>query len=275
MSRHADDMMSLVRSAWTTQGFGYTPLAPACLSCLLEAGRYDDLTTLLALKRHRFWPDERFAAEALLRQGRSEEAMAFAEDMRSEAGGGSYRHEIARFCERVLLDLGRAEEAYRRFALPMATGSTYLATWRALTKRYPDRPKRDVLADLIETHGEKGKWFAAAKTAGCFDIALDCAGAYDADPRTLIRAARDFAEKEPRFAANVALRAVSQLLAGRGYETGPGDAADAVQYLRHAARRIDCEGWAIEAVERMAADGGPIGAPMLPAMRRALKGGDA
>jgi tetratricopeptide (TPR) repeat protein len=268
-------MMCLVRSAWTAEGFGYTPLAPACLSCLLEADRYNDLTALLSLKRHRFWPDERFAAEALLRRGRSEEALAFAEGLLAEERGSTYRHEIASFCEHVLLDLGRAEEAYRHFALPMAAGATYLATWRALTKRYPDRPTQDVLADLIETRGEKGKWFAAAKTAGCFDIALDCASAYDADPRTLIRAARDFVEEEPSFATNVALRAIALLLGGRGYDIVPGDAADAVEYLRSAARVTDCEAWAIETVERMAEDSGPAGAPMLPALQSALKRGDA
>lgn len=81
--------MSLVRSAWTAEGFGYTPLAPACLSCLLEADRYNDLTALLSLKRHRFWPDERFAIEALLRQGRSEEALASAGYRRYGVGYGS------------------------------------------------------------------------------------------------------------------------------------------------------------------------------------------
>ncbi|MEE4277124.1 MAG: hypothetical protein V2I82_01505, partial [Halieaceae bacterium] len=268
MNHVADDTIGVVRSAWTAAGFAYTALAPVCLSCLLEAGRYDDLNELLALKRNRFWPDERFAAEALLRQGKPEEALAFAEAVLREAPNGHYGCQIAQFCERVLIGLGRTEEAYRRYALPTATGSTYLATWRALCKRYPDRPKHAVLADLIEAHGEKGKWFAAAKTAGCLDIALDCAGADDADPRTLIRAARDFAEKEPRFAANVALRAISQLLAGRGYDTVPDDAADAVQYLREAARRIDGEAWAVEAVERMMAESGPFGEPFLPALRR-------
>lgn len=270
MNRHADDTMGVVRAAWTADGFAYTALAPVCLSCLLDAGRYADLTALLGLKRTRFWADDRFAAEALLAQGKPEDALAFAEGMLAEAPNGPYRLQVARFCERVLLELGRAQDAYHRYAPPMATGSTYLATWRALTRRYPDRAQHEVLADLIAAHGEKGKWFAAAKTAGRLDIALDCAGAYDADPRTLIRAARDFGEKEPRFAANVALRAIAQLLAGRGYETGPTDATDAVGHLRDAAERLGCEAWAVEAVERMLADSGPAGAPLQPAFRRAL-----
>ena len=47
--------------------------------------------------------------------------------------------------------------------------------------------------DLIETRGERGKWFAAAKDAGLLDVALLCARDYAAAPATLVRAARDFA----------------------------------------------------------------------------------
>ena len=43
MNRLADDTIGVVRSAWTAEGFAYAALAPVCLSCLLEAGRYDDL----------------------------------------------------------------------------------------------------------------------------------------------------------------------------------------------------------------------------------------
>jgi hypothetical protein len=80
--------------------------------------------------------------------------------------------------------------------------------WRDLVKRYPDLDARRILEDLIETQGSKGKWFAAAKTAKYLNIALDCAAQPDAAPATLIRAARDFAIKEPAFAAQVALHAI-------------------------------------------------------------------
>jgi hypothetical protein len=46
----------------------------------------------------------------------------------------------------------------------------------------------------------RGKWFAAAKDAGFLDVALLCARDYAAEPATLVRAARDFADKEPKFA---------------------------------------------------------------------------
>jgi len=113
----------------------------------------------------------------------------------------------------VLIKSGRANEAYRRYGLTAATGPTYLAVYRATVKRYPERDRRQVLLDLIETRGERGKWFAAAKDAGFLDVALGCA---PAKPATLVRAARDFAAKEPKFAAEIGLLALERLLNGGG-----------------------------------------------------------
>ena len=60
-----------------------------------------------------------------------------------------------------------------------------------------------MLLDLIEMRGERGKWFAGVKDARFLDVALLCARDYAAEPATLVRAARDFAAKEPRFAAQI------------------------------------------------------------------------
>jgi hypothetical protein len=49
------------------------------LSCLLKGGRYDELQELLATRRMKFWSWHRFGAEALVRQGLWEAAIAFAE----------------------------------------------------------------------------------------------------------------------------------------------------------------------------------------------------
>jgi hypothetical protein len=81
---------------------------------------------------------------------------------------------------------------------------TYLAIFRDTVKRYPDRDRRQVLLDLIETRAETGKWFAAAK-----DVALLCARDHAAEPATLVRAARDFAAKEPKFAAEIRIISVT------------------------------------------------------------------
>jgi hypothetical protein len=87
----------------------------------------------------------------------------------------------------VLIKFGRADDAYFRYGLKTATGPTYLAIFRDTVKRYPDRDRRQVLLDLIEMRGERGKWFAAVKDAGFLDVALLCARNYAAEPATLVR----------------------------------------------------------------------------------------
>ena len=96
--------------------------------------------------------------------------------------------------------------------------NTYLSVFGATVRKYPELDPRQVLIDLIEARGERGKWFAAAKSCGFLDVALDCARRGTTEPATLLRAARDFVESEPRFAAQIALQAITDLLAGKGYE---------------------------------------------------------
>ncbi len=212
----ADRLLPMVRAAWSDDNrYQYVTGSTACLSCLLEAGRYHELNELLALRSHPFWPFDRFGAEALARQGLADAAVGYAEARRKN---GYDDASIASFCERVLLDAGRREEAYREYGLYAAHANTYLTAFRATSRKYPEREPRQVLIDLIEARGDQGKWFAAAKSAGFLDIALDCARLGTTEPATLLRAARDFTDSEPRFSAQVALQAVSELLAGKGYE---------------------------------------------------------
>ena len=100
-------------------------------------------------------------------------AIAYADTCRGPHGNDDWR--IDRFCEDVLIKSGRTEEAYRRYGLKTVTGPTYLSIYRETLKRYPDRDRRQVLLDLIEARGQRGKCFAAAKDAGFLDIALVCA----------------------------------------------------------------------------------------------------
>jgi hypothetical protein len=245
----------MIRHAWSDwERFSYVRTSTLTLSCLLEAERYVELTEVLALQKMRSWSDERFAAQALLRQGREDEALAFAQAM-LDASRQSYHHtEICQFCEDVLVRKGKEDDAYRRFGLPTASGNTYLSMWRSLFKRYPDRDPRGILNDLMDLYEAKGKWFATAKTAGFLDIALDCAADTAVEPATLIRAARDFTTKDPTFAANVALQAIAHLLAGRGYEANPFDLDTAASYLLAATTKLDQVGWALQALRRLEAN---------------------
>ena len=74
---HADRDLDLIRNAWADHArFTHIATATLTLSCLLEAGRHEELLALLAVKKTRLWFDEKFAAEALLRQGREDAALA-------------------------------------------------------------------------------------------------------------------------------------------------------------------------------------------------------
>jgi hypothetical protein len=103
------------------------------------------------------------------------------------------------------------------------TLTTYCAT-HARASKYPDKPASVVLADLVRhTLGEEGKWFATAKDAKLFDEAVALANARPCDPKTLTRAARDFARTNPAFAVEAGLAALRWFVRGYGYEVAPLD----------------------------------------------------
>lgn len=247
MNAYADLLLPILRRVWhaePTDHYVQVTGDTICLSCLLEAGRYEELLDLLTYARIRFWSDQRFGAEALARQGQYDAALAFADACR-RASTQRYDHqEIGRFCERILLQAGREEEAYRRYGPHVGAGSTYVGIYRDTLRRYPGREPRQVLLDLIEARGAKGKWFAAAKSAGFLDIALDCARSFDAEPATLVRAARDFAGKNAEFSTQVALCALWGLLHGAGYDPDPAHVRAAYDHLMAGALRIGAEAWA-------------------------------
>jgi hypothetical protein len=253
INEYADRLIGMIRRAWADhETFQHVTGTSICLSCLLEAGRYAELQELLATRRMKFWSWHRFGAEALVRQGLWEAAIEYAEGVRSGTTSGHREISIDRFCEDLLIRHGRSDEAYRRYGLRAVSGTTNLAIYRSLVRVYPERDHRQMLLDLIETHGDKGKWFAAAKDAGFFDIALDCAAVHNADPSTLIRAARDFSGKEPKFAATVALLAVTHLLEGGGYDPPVSEVNEAIKHLFAAAQRIGAVGWARQELGRSA-----------------------
>lgn len=255
MNLHADRDLDMIEAAWSNHAsFIHVPTSKLTLSCLLEAGRYDELLALLQRQKTHLWFDEKFGAEALLRQGRENEALFYAEALLAGDRRPWGYQDIAQFCSRILVGQGREEEAYRRFGLPSASGNTYLAMWRDLVKRYPDLDARRILEDLMGTQGSKGKWFAAAKTAKYLDLALDCAAHSDAAPATLIRAARDFVIKEPAFAAQVGLHAIAHLLAGRAYEPSPLDIDEAVTYVMAASARVGQRDAALRELHRLASN---------------------
>lgn len=232
----ADELMPTLKSCWTDPNPGnYFHGTTACLSCLLVAGRYQDLLDLLALDRKPFWHYRRYGVEALLAMGKKSEALKYAEGSR---GLNQPNSAIDQACEEILISSGLHDEAYRRYGLRAAQGNSYLARFRALAKRYPMMAPAEILVDLIKTTpGEEGKWFATAKELKLYELALQLADQSPCEPKTLARAARDFLESEPVFALGAALAALRWLNEGWGYEVTGTDVIDAYDLALEAAAR--------------------------------------
>src|SRR5207247_7147925 len=105
------------------------------------------------------------------------------------------------------------------------------------TSKYPQVEPKAILADLVDgTSGDEGKWFVAAKSGGLLAEAAELARTSPCDPKTLTRAARDFAASEPEFARLVGLAALQWLLCGYGYELTAQGVVDALNHTLEAAR---------------------------------------
>ncbi len=232
-------------SAWADRLVGVTRMAlspdknlrghfhgtSACLSALFTAGRYDEVIDLV--KADVFWPYKRWAVKALSAQGKKAEAIRYAEGCRSPLANA---YDIDGLCEEILLSSGLVDEAYARYGLSANRAGTYLAWFRAVARKYPQKKPAEILADLVEhTPGDEGKWFAAAKDARLFDEAIALANRTPCAPQTLTRAARDFADKHPPFAIEAGMAALHWLVEGYGYEVTGLDVLNAYTFTMQAA----------------------------------------
>jgi hypothetical protein len=235
--RWADELVSTLRACWADPNpGGYFHGATAVLSCLLVAGRYQELLDLLELPRYPSWHYRRYGVEALLALGRKADAVQYAEASR---GLNQPDAVIDQACETILISSGLHEEAYQRYGLGAAVGNSFLARFRAVAKRYPMKDPSQILADLIATTpGEEGKWFAAAKELKLYDLALELANRTPCDPKTLTRAARDYLDTEPAFALGSAMAALHWLSEGWGYEVTSADVVEAYDRAMDAAARL-------------------------------------
>jgi hypothetical protein len=221
----------------------------ACLSALYRAERYDELIDLLRVDT--LWDYKQWAVRALAAKGQKAEALRYAESCRSP-----YASDFAvdATCEEILLSSGLVDEAYARYGVRANRGGTYLATFRALAKRYPHKAPSEILADLVKTTpGDEGKWFAAAKEAGLYDEALALARRTPCDPKTLARAARDFAEDRPAFAVEAGMLSLEWLVQGYGYEITGSDVWDAYRATLAAADRLGTQAQVKDRVRKLVA----------------------
>jgi hypothetical protein len=254
IERLADDWGELcgskeVAAAWaerlldgTRQALGPDPSqrgfyhgTSACLGALYRAERYQEIVELVAGDRI-IWPYKRWAVKALAAMGKKAEAIRYAEACR---GPWTSEIDVDALCEGILLSSGLVDDAYQRYGLRANRGGTYLATFRAVAKKYPDRKPSEILADLVKsTPGDEGKWFAAAKEAGLLADALALARRTPCDPKTLTRAARDHADAQPAFAAEAGLLALYWLVQDHGYDITGADVWAAYSCTLKAAERI-------------------------------------
>jgi tetratricopeptide (TPR) repeat protein len=235
-SQAADDFLPVVRLSWSPEHRGYYRGTTPCLSCLLAAGRHQELLDLIETAPFLCWHYRRYGVRALAAQGRTDEAIRYAEQSLGLNDGPS---DMARTCEEILLAAGRGEEAYRRFAYTANRAGSHLATFRAIRKKYPDKAPRAILDDLIaQTPGDEGKWFATAKTLGLLDLALELARRSPVDIGTLLRAARDHLDREPAFTLETATTALGWMAAGHFYELRAGDVWQAMGYALRAAEAL-------------------------------------
>ncbi len=223
----ADEFLPAVEQVWHPQasGHGFFKGTSACLASLYAAGRHEQLLNLLEQAPYKYWHDRCWGVRALVAMGKKNEALRYAEEFK---GLNTPPVLVALTCEEILLSSGLYEEAYRRYALQANQGTSNLATFRVIAKKYPHKPAAEILHDLVaSTPGAEGKWFAAAKEAGLFDFAIKLVTNSPTDPRTLIRAAKDYCIDRPDFAIAAGLAALRWISLGHGYEITAQDILDA------------------------------------------------
>ncbi len=235
-SRSADDFLPALRLSWSPEHRGYFKGTRACLSCLPEAGRHHELLDLIETAPSIWWHYRRCGVRALATQGRTDEAIRYAEQ---SLGLNDSPAAMVQACEEVLLTAGRREEAYGRYAIAASQAGTPLDTCRAIQKKYPQKDPRAILDDLItSTPEDRGRWFATAKTLGFLDLAAELARGSPVDIGTLLRAARDHLDSEPAFALDCATAALQWMAQGRFYELKAGDVWQAQSHALRAAETV-------------------------------------
>jgi hypothetical protein len=250
----ADRFIEGVRLMWNPDfpPGGYFKGTTVCLSALHAAGRHDELLDLLELAPHKFWHYRKWGARSLVAMGRTDAAIQYAEDTRGLNQGDG---EISLACEDMLLSNGMWKEAYDRYAPEANRRGTYLATFQAIAKKYPQVDSAVMLQDLIDgTPGDEGKWFAAAKTAGLLELAVQLADQGPCDPKTLTRAARDHISSNTNFARSVSLSGLKWMLRGYGYELTTVDVLTAIDLALEAAGNGESESETVQRIRELADD---------------------
>ncbi len=235
-SEWADRLLDLTRKVLSPDGNvrNYFHGTSACLAALYHAGRYSEI--LEVLQDEHLWSYRLWAVKATAAMGKTAEAIRLAEASR---GPWTSDAEVDALCEEMLLSSGLVDEAYTRYGLRTDTGGTYLATFRAVAKKYPHKRPEEILGDLVRTtRGAEGKWFTAAKELGLYALAAELARTSPCDPKTLARAARDHVATQPAFAVDAGYAALDWLSRDFGYDVTGADVWMAYSAVMEAAEML-------------------------------------
>ena len=210
----ADRWLPHIRQRWKLAQFKQ-PNSLACLASLAASARWQEILDLLAQQPIGFWPEQRFGVMALAAQGKSTEALTYAQH--ANPLGHEYRREIAESCEAILLAQGLRQRAYEEFAIIANQRQNHLRTFKVIAEKYPEKPPEQIFEDLVKsTPGEEGKWFRVAYELRFFHLALEISQTAPCDPKTLIHAAKEHSTADPTFACRVSLASLRWLAQGYG-----------------------------------------------------------
>lgn len=218
------------------------------LAALLVAERHTELLSALEQLPEQRWEDRLLGVAGLAASGQTEQALEYAQRFAALTDAA----QLAACCEQLLISAGRKDEAYARYALLAAEAPTYVAWFRTIRKKYPERPSSEILSALVaRTPGNEGKWFAAAKDAKLYAEAIALVQRSPADVRTLLRAARSYAESEPSFAMEAGLAALHWMLDAAHFEISNTEVWGAYNATRVASTAAGCRDQAYERMRQM------------------------
>ena len=145
------------------------------------------------------------------------------------------------------------EETSRHAVAVEATyATTNLATFKVLVKKYPGKSRETILRDLVASQpGQEGKWFAAAKDAGFYELGIENRGRTFARPEASPWNGRS-------FALALGMTALRGIAKGWGYDITGVDVLDAYATVMAAAGAAGVDGTVVRADVRaiIAANGG-------------------
>lgn len=218
MTYWADRFLPIVTLVFkSTEAGAYFKGSEPCLACLFETGRYDEVIDILQNKERILFDYLQYVIKVAAAKGDLDAALKMVDEYMCDPYISPYA--VARLGEELLMQSGRIEEAYRKYAFRLPFQTTGLATFTTIHKRYPKISPQRIINDLLANDpGNERRYFAAARKIGMIELAIEIAEKYDVEPKTLTTASKDYVEKDPDLSLRFGLLALQRYANGYGYE---------------------------------------------------------